>query len=403
MLEKTSMAVLIFLLLWFFTYKLYKKKNYLILLPVFYMFVSLWVVLGFADDSLNQSIWLIEDKHILKTYLIFGCASISFYVGSSVLKERKNSGGFDLERIKLIFSRLNSSYIFIFYIATILLMHIAYPMEFLYFREGYLPLYNGNNTLQLFFDFMVYIIAMLLPFHKSKIVRYILFFLLLVFLQGLNKRLIILIPVIYFLGSYVRDMKFHYLKFFLLISVSLFFAAVVFSYRNNYEQGIISNIIYFYNKGLDFDLSIAGINYLFGFSFLSTLATSSFFDVTISELLVSINPLPSTIIDVSHVVENHKITVFAPYSALGTLGSLGLLYVCVYYLFAGFVFNYCKYYFPARFSVLSLLIFLLFLSFAMLSVQYQLRTTTRFIYYAIFYFTMFKLISSYFSTLKKHN
>lgn len=398
------MVILIFiLLLWFFAYKVYSKKNYLILLPVFYIFVILWVALGFSNESLNNSIWFVEDEQIAKTYFIFITAAISFYIGVSTFERKKDKNDFQLDRIRKILFSLSSNYIVIFYILAIVLFHFAYPIEFIYFRESYGQLYNGNNSLKLLFDLMVNVLALILPFHKSKTFRILLLILLLIFLQGLNKRLIVLIPLLYFLGVYIRDLRFSYSKSFALILTALFFAATTYSYRNNSQQGIIYNIMYFYNNGLNIDLSIEGINYLFGYSFLATLATASFFDIPAIEFWISVNPLPSTIIDVSSVVTEHKLTVYAPYSALGTLGSLGFIYVSIYYFLAGLLFNCCKSYFPKRFSIASVVILLFFVLFLVLSVQYQLRATTRFVYYAIVYFTVLKTVSIYFSNLKQRN
>lgn len=379
----------------FFYYKLSSKKNYLILLPVLYVFVGLWVALGFSTEYLNDSPWSIQEDHVINTYFIFIVASISFYIGLSVIRHKKASSRIDVERIRSILYKLESSTIILLYVATVFMMHIAYPYEYIYFREGYLPIYGGSNMLKMLFELMVFVLLIVLPFYKSKVGRLLLLVLILILVQGLNKRMTVLLPILYLMSSYVRDSKLNYSSFFILILVSLLFSATAYEYRGNLEQGVISNIIYFYNNGINFEMSLDSINYLFGFSFLSTLVTSSFFDVSLNEFFISINPLPSTIIDVSSVINKHKITVFAPYSALGTLGVLGFAYVSVYYFIAGLIFNFCKTYFSVRFSMASSIIFLLFMSFTMLSLQYQLRTATRFVYYAVFVFLFFKVISSF--------
>lgn len=384
----------VFLLL-FFSYKLSSRRDYLLLLPVLYVFVGLWVTLGFSTEYFNDSSWVIEGKHVIKTYFIFMIASISFYIGLVIIRHKKSSGRIDLEKIRSIMYALKSSTIILFYVATVFMMHVAYPFEHIYFREGYLPIYGGSNMLKMLFDLMVFVLSVILPFYKSRVGRLLLFIFILLLVQGLNKRIIVLLPFLYIMGSYIRDFKFNYYSFFVLTFSSLFFSGMAYEYRSNLDQGVISNIIYFYNNGVSFDKSFDGLNYLFGFSFLSTLVTSSFFDVSLNDFFVSINPLPGTIIDVSSVVNKHKITVFAPYSALGTLGVLGFAYVSVYYFIVGLIFDFCKTYFPLRFSIASSIIFVLFILFVTLSLQYQLRTATRFVYYAIFVFLFFKIISSF--------
>lgn len=394
--------ILVFLLLlWFFSYKASNKKDYLIMLPLLYSFVGLWGALGFLDNDLSGADWYIKDEHIIKTYFIFIIASVSFYLGSIPTLSKNKSGNLGFEKIRDIFFKLNDRYIILFYFFVVVFFHIAYPFEHLYFRVGYLPLYDGNNGLKLFFDFAVIILSIILPFFKSKIGRVFFFILLLILVQGLNKRIIVLLPLLYFLGSYLRDFKFHYLRFLILISVSIFFSGIAYKYRDNYEQGIISNIVYFYNNGVDFDGVLEGLNYLFGFSFFSTLVTYSFFDASLSDFLISINPLPSFILDVSAVVDKHKITVFAPYSALGTLGILGFTYVFAYYFAVGLIFGCCKNYFPMRFTSASFIVFVVFILFSVTSLQYQLRTATRFVYYAMFVFFIFKIVSVYFSVKKR--
>lgn len=364
------------------------------MLPLLYTFVGLWVALGLSNQYLNDSLWPIEERHLFETYFAFIVASVSFYLGLSVIRRKNNSLRVDVERIRLILSGLNGRTIIFLYASTVFVMHIAYPFQYLYFREGYLPIYGGSSVLKLLFNLMVFALSVVLPFYKSKLIRLLLFVFILLLVQGLNKRLIVLLPLLYFLGLYIRDSRFNYGAFLLLALSSLFFSGLAYEYRNNLSQGVVTNIVHFYHNGLSFDKMLEGVNYLFGFSFFSTLITSSFFEVKLIEFFISINPLPSNIIDVSSVTENHKITVFAPYSALGTLSALGIAYVSVYYFFVGLVFSFCKSYFPVRFSMASSIIFIFFMLFSMLTLQYQLRTATRFVYYAMFVFFVFKICSA---------
>lgn len=373
------------------------------MLPLLYSFTGLWVALGFSDKELSDAAWYIKDEHMTKTYFIFFVASVFFYLGSVVTLNKKKSGNFNISEIRDELFKLGDGSILVFYFAAVIFFHIAYPFEYIYFRKGYLPIYEGSNFLKLIFDFSVILLLLVLPFYKSKFVRIFLFIIILTLVQGLNKRIIVLLPLLYFLGSYLRDYRFYFLKFFVLVSISVFFSAVAYEYRGNLAQGVIPNIVFFYNSGLDFEKSLSGVNYLFGFSFFSTLITYNFFDVSISDFLISINPLPSTIVDVSTVVEKHKITAVAPYSALGTLGVLGFTYVSLYYFSAGFIFGFCKNYFPVRFSLASSFIFLFFVLFAVTTLQYQLRSATRLVYYTMLCFLVFKIISSSFANKKRSN
>ncbi len=140
--------ILVFLLLlWFFSYKASNKKDYLIILPLLYSFVGLWVALGFLDKDLSGADWYIKDEHIIKTYFIFIIASVSFYLGSIPTLSKNKSGNLGFEKIRDVFFKLNDRYIILFYFFVVVFFHIAYPFEHLYFRVGYLPLYDGNNVL----------------------------------------------------------------------------------------------------------------------------------------------------------------------------------------------------------------------------------------------------------------
>lgn len=401
MIEKIVVATSTLLLLVFFSYKLYSKKNYLILLPIFYTFVSLWVAIGLADDTLKNSIWYFKESDIVTTHFVFLGAAISFYLGSTCISRKDKLVIFNIEKLRNSFRLITNNQIVTLYLVSIILLHFAFPAELLYFRGSYGEIYDGRNGLKMLFSLLVNITALILPFHKSKLARNILLIILLIFLQGLNKREILLVPILYFFGSYIRDLKINYINLLVASFLALFFASTAYSFRHNSEQGIISNIVYFFNNGIDAETTFDGINYIFGYSFLATLATNTVFKVTFSEFLISINPLPSFLIDITPVLDNHKLTVFAPYSALGTLASLGFAYVCIYYFLCGFFFNFCKSHFPSRFSIASPLLLLFFMMFTVLSVQYQLRTVTRFIYYAVIYFAILKTVAILISNLNR--
>jgi hypothetical protein len=105
------------------------------------------------------------------------------------------------------------------------------------------------------------------------------------------------------------------------------------------------------------------------------------------DFLVAINPLPGDLAGWYEIARSHRLNVYAPFAALGELGNSGWPFVVGYCLAIGFVLGYLdrrmrtllargqQLYGVALVGIAGLSV--------VLSTQYNLRSTTRLLYYAL--------------------
>lgn len=385
----------------FFCARTVVVKDLLIILPIFYSLIGTWVGFGFADDVLQRvDAFNITKNSVMKTHYVFLVSAWSFYFGLCI-KRPDFSRYPNVYMLASFFERIPKLAIVCFAFFTVALVHFAYPLDKIYFRQGYASIYDGGTVLKSLVSLLVPVCSLLLPFHKNKFVRYLLFIIIVFFVQGLNKRLLLLIPIFYYLGSYIRDRRFSLKRSTAFAIMTVFFAGYVLEYRLHSYQGVIPNLQQFFESGVDLSSIWMGMNYLFGFSFYSTMVTSNFFDVTLSSIYLSINPLPGSMLNLESIVSEHKISKYAPYSALGTLGIIGIPAVFLYFFMAGLIFKLIFIYFPRRFRLLLFVVIVLFLVFTVMSLQYNLRTSVRFLYYSVMFFFIIKIFSMFILSLKR--
>jgi hypothetical protein len=109
-------------------------------------------------------------------------------------------------------------------------------------------------------------------------------------------------------------------------------------------------------------------------------------------LYISINPMPSFLpmpglLAWSEISDQMRVSVYIPYNALGELINHGYLWLIMYYLLAGFSAAFidvgARFYEGTRSQYGYLIAAGVFYLFAITSTQYNLRSSTRLIYYAI--------------------
>jgi hypothetical protein len=103
--------------------------------------------------------------------------------------------------------------------------------------------------------------------------------------------------------------------------------------------------------------------------------------------LTSLNPLPGTLTNWSEVSPHLRVNYYIPFNALGELANYGYGFLFVYLLLIGLIFNALHNSLrligaTAR-GYLTVLLYGMIISFAMQSLQYNLRSATRWIYYAL--------------------
>ena len=135
---------------------------------------------------------------------------------------------------------------------------------------------------------------------------------------------------------------------------------------------------------------------------LFTLPLSSFVraeapPIDINDLLISLNPLPGGMAGWGELSPSLRVHQFIPYSALGELGNFGLVFVAAYSFLCGLIFNMsgrAATLLPAALKEFSSLIqYALLGMFFVQSLQYNLRSCTRYPYYAIVFTATIILVS----------
>lgn len=383
----------------FFVFNLLKTKNYLFFLPVFYCFINLYSIVGlyyfdFASNVPFDLNYSITNDDLLKTSHVYLYASLFFYFGVIVNKNIKISmldiGGIISDKI------YNQAEVYkvVIYLITCISLVFGYGLEPLVFRHGYIDLsYERNPLLLIIYVMTLPITSFLLAFLKNKCISLLLFIALSFLVFGTTARMILLIPVFYFIGSVIKYKKVYFIHFTLTVLFVFLLFTFCLQFRSNYEQGIIGNFNNLIQNGLNYNFFILGLNYLISFSFLVLSNVMKFFNGDVHALFISINPLPSSMLNINYMLSKQSLNLNAPFSAISILALSGYIVLGLYYFISAFIFSYITNYFLKKNSVFVIVIICLFFVFALFSVQYNLRGATRLIYYCIFILFCHKIFS----------
>jgi hypothetical protein len=128
------------------------------------------------------------------------------------------------------------------------------------------------------------------------------------------------------------------------------------------------------------------------FNVLSTFGQSGYVaflepSIPFSDLWPSLSPLPGSVAGWHQIEPSHRLDQYSPYSTIGELGNYGLLILAAYYSLAGAVLalldSRARELVAHRQPLLGLPLIALGFLFPILSLQYQLRTDTRILYYGL--------------------
>ncbi|WP_426369758.1 hypothetical protein [Pseudocolwellia sp. HL-MZ7] len=373
------------------------KHSLFYLLPFIYLSVTIYTFIGteFLSYAKNVPFNFFEDLSgtvYQDIYLYYLLASFSFILG---LLTFKNADILILFRIKKqvnFNSKVKGKYVIFLYVATILFLHLGYGIENLYYREGYTLGDNGITAFRILYTMILPLTCLLIPLIKSNSKRYILILILFILIQGTSSRNLVLIPVCYYIGAFLRDQKVSLPKSILALIMIVLSVNIAIQYRDNQSQGVIPNIIYFYTYGLNFDVTEYAINYLTSFSIYASAITLHEHEFNIQSFLVSINPLPSQYLNIENMVDTQKLNSYAPFPAIGMLTLGGPSLVFIYYYLSALIWSYFGLFLASRSKILAIATLMLFILFCFLSLQYNLRSVTRLLYYLILISFILKFI-----------
>ncbi|WP_155247365.1 hypothetical protein [Teredinibacter turnerae] len=250
-----------------------------------------------------------------------------------------------------------------------------------WFREGYV---KETNVWGVVARLSLPLSAFSCAFIKNRFVR--IFCLLLIFFPvfAQTSRAVLLVGFFYYVGLFVRESKVTLGQTLIFILYSIFAVGFALEYRYNEAQGVYGNLSTLFEHGLSMDLLVFGVNYVFSFSVYLLGYMLEYVEYDLNIFLIAINPLPSTFLNIDHVIDNAKINKYAPYSAVGELALVGegCLYMFAFAL-AQF-YSLLERYAMKKSFVMALLIAALVSLFTLMSTQYNLRGAIRLIYYLMF-------------------
>lgn len=189
-------------------------------------------------------------------------------------------------------------------------------------------------------------------------------------------------------------------KIFLPIFLCLLSVLLAIQMRRTDEHGFIPYVTNILSNGIDMDLLRISLNYVTSYSY-SLTAYLIERDFNTEQLFwKSISPIPGSIIGWSEVSNQLRVNVYVPFNAFFELHKKGYPYLISYFFFSGLIFSFIERTIKGKSLVFYLLFLILVMLFVLTSLQYNLRSSTRLIYYSLvvlfsFYlFEFFKFLAA---------
>ena len=392
----TSINILIFISLLYSILKI--KDNPTLLFSLYFSFIFLYTALGYDFFSYakkvpfeNQllSISSIEEAGIAFTIAIY-CFILGSFFGKKNYTWNRKATNHNLSMQKQQEKKLNINNLIsmTFILLTVVISVLAFDMKQIFFRNSYII--DSIHTLEILFKIMTPIAFFLCAFVNPKIIRYVFIIILLIIPFSLNSRILSLSILMLFLGLHFKNgsTSLGTKVFFSLILVSSFITATLL--RSLPNQGLIPNLSGLLTLNPNFDDLYYSINYVTSYSVFSTQYAIENTIGNINTFLISINPLPSSLINIESFASEAMINTFSPAPSIAILYNQGYIISILYYSISGFIFSKIlnntkkEKIFPILYSVFALFIFL--------NSQYLLRESTRLIYYIVLLYILVRLL-----------
>ncbi len=405
-------------------YLIFKIIKFNIFSPVYiYIFFSIVVLLfstGYFylyDDKFSlYNLDLVSSKDFLNTINFYLLALNSFLFGVIFfydLSLKKNklllSSKIKLNyTFKIHVSDKSKNYIIYYYIFLFILIFLVYGKS-LFIRSEYVSFdkLKGFVIIIKLMSFVACIFAAIL-YKKYKKTSFFLFFLLLFFYLGTGSRIIFIFFLMYLSLTFLLSDKKSFLRkirFGFLVLALFFFLSYLIQLRSLPEHGIIPYSIYFFNMGTEVLKKFTfNIYYVFIYGVFVTIKTLKKAPHDWYIIWVNINPLPGFLAGWYKYASERRINKFAPYSTHGEIFRMGRYFTFIFYFLIGLIYTYfekkvremiSKKFFLKAFVLLIILILNIIYSF-----EYNMRSSTRYIYYAYFYILILYILKIFIKFLK---
>ena len=290
------------------------------------------------------------------------------------------------------------------FIVSVSLLLAAYGWVGIFERSEYLP-----NTINRVFKSLgilltpgVLVYAHYYKVPRSALVIFYLSYLLLFF--GMGSRSLVLLPISYVMASFFSPgggigLK----KLSISAGATILLVSIALSVRDTSTHGVIPYAQDIVSNGLEEELMLLAFNYVSAFSYSLTAYLSDSMYYEVNYLWVSLDPRLGFMIGWPAVSENLKINPYAPYNTISELYFFGWSVVGAYYFAIGSIFALCERYSRNRSRILHFVVYISVLFFTIYSLQYNLRSSTRIIYYILAVFIAVIVIRSILLFLQQRN
>ncbi len=230
--------------------------------------------------------------------------------------------------------------------------------------------------------------AVLIYAHHIKVSKITIVFLYLsyfIVFFGMGSRSLALLPVSYLIANFVssenglnvKKVLFAGLAAILCISIAL-------SAREAYTHGVYPYIKQVASGGLDTNTLLFAYNYGTAYSYSLTAYLLDTMSYDFGYFWTSVDPRLGSMIDWPNISLDLKVNRFVPYNTISELFFIGWPVAGFYYFLAGAFFAYCERFSMNRSRLLRFIVAIFVLFFTLYSLQYNLRSATRIIYYLAF-------------------
>lgn len=355
-------------------------------IPLFFSITLFIGILGFNvfDFAYGMPFKLgdtLSDKEFLSASYSFSIAIMAFSAGCSLwlIGAKKNTK----TQVKFYKKITPLTVIFLILMPAFFLI-MSYGISDILSRVEYIP---ENRIGSFFFIGRVLAILMLIFLHRltsSKFIVLLVYLLYFLIFFGAASRNMALLPICYAVSFYLyRNDRGSILKYVFLAIWSIASVTLALQIRNLDMHGIIPYFSYILAYGIELDLFILALNILTSFSYSLTAHLSSNIEYTYEYFIISIHPGTGGMVGWNELSPNLRVNKFVPYNGLSELSAMGYGITFCYFFIAGFLLKFME----VRMSKLGLIwfafTFCICVIFCTEILQYNLRSATRNLYYAI--------------------
>ncbi|EQA15388.1 putative membrane protein [Glaesserella parasuis 174] len=356
-----------------------KNKDLVYIFPAFFTFIHIYTYIGTKYFDFAEEIpfyyQIYNDYSFLQSGVLI-CSAVCFFIVGILFSKRYP---IKWNNVNLEF-KIPYCISIIIILFSIFISFLAFDFNELLYRQKYVT-NETHRVLVILFKVLSPISSFLCGFIRNKYLKYNFLFLILSVPFSLNSRIISLDLMMFYIGSVLCFKRGFLYKSIIIFSV-IFFSISPLILRGMSEQGFIYNIL---NLSYIFDISLdvffRGVNYVTSFSvYEMEYALEQKLSGT-DAFLISINPLPSSYLNVQPLYDQAMVNAFSPVPGIVMVYREGIGYHILFYFLCGFLFHWML---KASENHPVYIIFVsFFCGFVFMNSQYILRESVRLLYYCL--------------------